>query len=378
MSTGGPAYRVRPSKEDDMIVVGIDPHKKTHTAVAVDAATGAPRGEITVGSGKTGHGALLAWARAIDAENLFAIEDCRHVSGSLERFLLGRGERVVRVPPKLSARIRRTSRTRGKSDPIDARAVAEAALREPGLPEARLSGPERDVRLLVDHRDDLVGERTRMQARLRWHLHDLELGADVPPKALDRLKWLDRLASALSALPATTQTSVAADLVARCRSLTAEINRLEHGLTGLMERIAPQLLAQPGCGAIIAARLVGETGGASRFKGEAAFAMHIGTAPLPVSSGQTSRHRLNRSGNRRLNSAVHIIAITQARTHEPARAFMARKQAEGKSKREALRCLKRHIARAVFGILREVDAANSGEVVQVAFRSQTAPVAASA
>ena len=108
-----------------MIVVGIDPHKKTHTAVAVDAATAACVAELTVGSGKAGHGRLLSWARRLDGEHLFAVEDCRHVSGSLERFLLGRGERVVRVPPKLSARARRTARTRGKSDPIDARAVAE-------------------------------------------------------------------------------------------------------------------------------------------------------------------------------------------------------------------------------------------------------------
>jgi transposase len=361
-----------------MIVVGIDPHKKTHTAVAIDAATAAPLSEITVGSGKAGHGRLLAWARGLDAEHLFAVEDCRHVSGSLERFLLGRGERVVRVPPKLTARARRTARTRGKSDPIDARAVAEAALREPDLPEAHLSGPEHDVRLLTDHRDDLVGERTRIQTRLRWHLHDLEVGAYVPPKALDRFKWLSRLAADLAALPATVQTSIAADLVGRCRSLTVEVNRIERELESLMERIAPQLLAVPGCGPLIAARLIGETGGASRFKGEAAFAMHVGTAPLPVSSGQTTRHRLNRCGNRRLNSALHMIALTQMRMHEPAQAFTARKQAEGKSGREARRCLKRHIARSVFGILREIDRAGKGHVVQVVFRSEPVPVAASA
>jgi transposase len=361
-----------------MIVVGIDPHKKTHTAVAIDAATAAPVAELTVGSGKAGHGRLLAWARGLDTEHLFALEDCRHVSGSLERFLLGRGERVVRVPPKLSARARRTARTRGKSDPIDARAVAEAALREPGLPEARLSGPEHDVRLLTDHRDDLVGERTRIQTRLRWHLHDLELGADVPLRALDRFKWLDRLSAELTALSATVQTSIAADLVERCRSLTVEINRIERELERLMERIAPQLLALPGCGPLIAARLIGETGGAARFKGEAAFAMHVGTAPLPVSSGQTSRHRLNRSGNRRLNSALHMMALTQVRMHEPARAFMARKQAEGKSRREARRCLKRYIARSVFGILREIEQAGTGQVVQVVFRSEPARMATSA
>jgi transposase len=361
-----------------MIVVGIDPHKKSHTAVAIDGTTAAARGEITVRSGKAGHGRLLAWARGLDTEHLFAIEDCRHVSGSLERFLLGRGERVVRVPPKLTARARRSARTRGKSDPIDARAVAEAALREPSLPEARLSGAEHDVRLLADHRDDLVGERTRIQTRLRWHLHDLELGTDVPPKALDRFKWLDRLAAELATAPATVQTSIAADLVGRCHSMTVEINRIEREIVSLMERIAPQLLAVPGCGPLIAARLVGETGGASRFKGEAAFAMHVGTAPLQVSSGQNSRHRLNRSGNRRLNSALHMIAVTQVRMHEPARVFMARKQAEGKSRCEARRCLKRYIARSLFGILKEIEAASTGQLIKVAFRTEKAAVAASA
>lgn len=361
-----------------MIVVGIDPHKKSHTAVAIDAATAAPLSEVTVGSGKAGHGRLLAWARGLDAECLFAIEDCRHVSGSLERFLLGRGERVVRVPPKLTARARRSARARGKSDPIDARAVAEAALREPSLPEARLSGPEHDVRLLADHRDDLISERTRIQTRLRWHLHDLELGQGVPRGALDRFVWLKRLAAELAAAPVCVQTSIAADLVERCRSLTLEVNRLERELTEVMETLAPELLAQPGCGAIIAARLIGETGGASRFKGEAAFAMHTGTAPLQASSGQSSRHRLNRSGNRRLNAALHMMALTQARMHEPAREFMARKQAEGKSNREARRCLKRYIARSVFGILKEIDRAGTGQVIEVAFRTEAAPVAVSA
>jgi len=361
-----------------MIVVGIDPHKKTHTAVAIDAVTAACVAEITVGSGAAGHGRLLAWVRDLDAERLFAIEDCRHVSGSLERFLLGRAERVVRVPPKLSARTRSVARTRGKSDPIDARAVAEAALREPSLPEARLSGPDHDVRLLIDHRDDLVGERTRIQARLRWHLHDLELGDIVPTGALDRFKWLDRLLAELAMLPATVQTSIAADLVERCRSLSAEVNRIERELGELMERIAAPLLAQPGCGSITAARLIGETGGVGRFKSEAAFAMHIGTAPIPVSSGQRSRHRLNRGGNRRLNSAVHMMALTQMRMHEPARAFVARKQAEGKSMRDARRCLKRYIARAIFGILKEIEAAGSGRLVEVVFRSEPALVAASA
>lgn len=130
-----------------MIVVGIDPHMKTHTAVALDAATGRSIGERTVNCSGDGHDELLSWARGLGPDRYFAIEDCRHVSGRLERHLLPRGERVVRVPPKMMAGARASARTYGKSDPIDAACVARAALREPHLPEASLSGPEQDVRL---------------------------------------------------------------------------------------------------------------------------------------------------------------------------------------------------------------------------------------
>ncbi len=155
-----------------MIVIGIDPHMKTHTAVAVDAASGRTLAEKTVSSDPRGHEELLLWARALGPERCFAIEDCRHVSSRLERHLLPRGERLVRVPPKLMAGARSSARTYGKSDPIDAACVARAALREPDLPKASLAGPEQDVRLLVDHRDDLVGERQRIQKRLRWNLQN--------------------------------------------------------------------------------------------------------------------------------------------------------------------------------------------------------------
>ncbi|MDP2181827.1 MAG: transposase [Actinomycetota bacterium] len=158
-----------------MIVIGIDPHMKTHTAVALEAATGQALREKTVGCHERGREALLAWARGLGPDRYFAIEDCRHVSGRLERFLLSRSERVV--PPKMMAGARSSARTYGKSDPIDAACVARAALREPDLPEAHLAGPERDARLLADHRDDLVSERGRVQKRLRWNVHDLDIDA---------------------------------------------------------------------------------------------------------------------------------------------------------------------------------------------------------
>jgi Transposase len=142
-----------------VIVIGVDPHKQTHTAAAVEQGTGELRGERTGKARRQGHEQLLAWARSLAAERLWALEDCRHVSSAPERLLLASGERVVRVPPKLMAGARRGARQRGKSDAIDALAVARAALREPELPIALLEGSSREIRLLLDHREDLVGER---------------------------------------------------------------------------------------------------------------------------------------------------------------------------------------------------------------------------
>ena len=358
-----------------MIVVGIDPHMKTHTAVAIDAVTGRNVGTRTVTGDRAGHDELLAWARGLGPDRYFAIEDCRHVSGRLERHLLPHGERVVRVPPKLMAGARSSARTYGKSDPIDAACVARAALREPDLPEAALCGPEHDVRLLVDHRDDLVGERKRIQKRLRWHCHDLEIGLELPPRVLDRYVWLERVAAALRGLPPGTRRRIALEQVRRCRELTAEIRALEREIGIIMRELAPELLALPGCSALLAAQLVGQVAGAGRFSGEAAFAMHSGTAPLPVSSGKSTRHRLSRCGNRRLNAALHMIAITQARMHPPAIAFMERKQGEGMSSREARRCLKRYIARAVYRAMLRSEQARAGEVVQAEFGAEELAVA---
>jgi hypothetical protein len=131
-----------------MIVMGIDPHKATHTACAVDASTGELRAELTVSADRDGHDRLLVWARGHGRVLLFALEDCRHVSSNLERLLLARGEEVVRVPPHIAAGVRKRGRQRGKSDTVDAMAVARAALQEPDLPRARLAGIEREVRLL--------------------------------------------------------------------------------------------------------------------------------------------------------------------------------------------------------------------------------------
>jgi len=337
-----------------VIVIGVDPHKQSHTAAAAERLTGELRGERTVRARREGFEQLLAWARGLGDERLFALEDCRHVSIGLERFLLARGERVVRVPPKLMAGVRRSARSRGKSDAIDALAVARAALREPKLPAARLAGREREIRLLLDHREDLVGERTRIQSRLRWHLHELAPGLEPPAGALDRYCWLTRVESRLARYEQTTQVRIASELVRRIAELTQRAKELERELAALVRSEAAPLLELPGCGVLTAAKLIGETAGVERFASDARLAMHAGAAPLDASSGQQQRHRLNRSGNRQLNCALHRMAIVQGRSHPPARAYLARKEAEGKTHREALRCLKRLLARTVHRTLKNI------------------------
>lgn len=336
-----------------MIVIGADTHKQTHTAAAVFAGSGRLAGELTAPAREAGFLELLAWGREMGSERIWALEDCRHVSGSFERFLVAAGEKVVRVPPKLMGQSRRGERAAGKSDPIDALAVARAALREgpDTLPTAHLDEAALELKLLLDHREDLVKARSEDQCRLRWHLHDLWPDLQIPTGALDRIVWLDRLARKLSRAEQGTRVRIARELVSEIRRRTRRASELERQIAALVKDQAPQLLELKGCGALTAAKLLAETAGAGRFSSDAKFARLAGVAPIPASSGKRVRHRLDRGGNRQLNCALHRIAVTQGRVHPPARAYLAKKQAEGKSRIEALRCLKRHLARRVWRLL---------------------------
>lgn len=332
-----------------MVTIGIDAHKRSHTAVVVDEQ-GRQLGQRTFGTTSRDHLELVAWAAAFGARR-WAVEDCRHLSRRLERDLLAAGEQIARVSPKLMANTRDGARTYGKSDPIDALAVARAALREPNLPTARLDGAEREVRLLVDHREDLVGERTRMLSRLRWHLHELEPGQEPPARTLTSLRNLDRLANQLDSSEGTV-ARIARELVARCRQLTIEIVALEREINKLVTQLAPTLLAVCGCGPLTAAKILGETAGIDRFHSPDAYARHNGTAPLPVWSSNHARHRLSRQGNRQLNAALYRIAFTQARIHPEAQAMIARRRAQGDGGLEALRILKRRLSDIVYRALK--------------------------
>jgi transposase len=336
-----------------MIVIGSDPHKRSYTCSAVVAGTGELRSSETMQATSAGHERMLAWGRGLDRERVWAIEDCRHVSGKLERFLLARGERVVRVSPKLMAGRRRGSREAGKSDPIDALAVARAALEEgiDTLPVAVLEGPAREIKLLLDHREDLVAERTRIQNRLRWLLHDRWPELELPAGCLDRLVWLERVAGRLQRSSQNAEVRVMRAQVRRLKQLAREANTLERELLPLVRALQPRLLELPGVGPLTAAKLIAEVAGIERFHSQAKLARLAGVAPIPASSGNRQRVRLHRGGNRQLNAAFHRIAVTQIRTHPPAQAYIARRISEGKTKREALRCLKRHLVRTIYNTM---------------------------
>jgi transposase len=288
-------------------------------------------------------------------ERVWAIEDCRHVSRRFERALIAAGERVVRVAPHRMGASRRGEREPGESGEIDALAIARAVVRDGVERFAAAFRDERamEIRLLLDHRGDLVAERTRTVNRLRWHLLELCPGLERSPKpgAFNRARVLDRVDRRLHKLPADARARVARERVAHLRRLNRRIERLKRELLELVRAHRPPLLAETGRGPLVAAILIGRSAGAERFQTDAGFALQSGTAPIPCSSGQRSQHRLNRGGDRQLNHALHIIAVTRAR-HDPAtRAYLERKEAEGKTNKRAPRRLKRRLARRFHRLL---------------------------
>lgn len=334
-----------------MVVIGIDPHKRSHTAVAVDEV-GRKLGQLTIASTPQGLLRLWAWAAGFGPDRRWAVENGRGVAGRLVRTLIGHGAAVVWVPPKLMAQSRASARTRGKSDPIDALAIARAALREPDLPAAHLDDVAADARLLTDHREHLVGWRTQTINQLRWHLHDLDPNLDAAGR-LTGARQLDQLSTALEALPTNVRRDIALALVAEIRRLSEQIRQLEKQLAKLISPLAPTLLGILGVNVVTAAKILGEVAGVTRFRSAAAFAMHTGTAPIPVWSSNRHQVRLNRGGNRQLNACLHRIAITQLSRSPEARAWREQwtarhPNATGKA---ALRALKRHLADVVYRAL---------------------------
>jgi transposase len=223
-------------------------------------------------------------------------------------------------------------------------------LRHPDLPTAQLDGPSRELRLLVDHREDLVNERTRCVNRLRWHLHELDPTWDPTPRSLTSYKNIDAVAGRLAMIDSMV-ARIASEIAAHIRDLTVRERALAREITQRVAVLAPALLALVGVGALTAAKIVAEVADVRRFKHKDAFARHNGTAPLPVWSGNRERHRLSRTGNRQLNAAIHRIAITQARCHDDAIAYLKRRAELGNAPTEARRALKRRLSDIVYRAL---------------------------
>jgi transposase len=332
-----------------MGAIGIDTHKATLAACVVDEL-GRALDERTFGNDPAGHAALAGWAAAVAPDDRIGIEGSSSYGAALARMLVAGGATVRDVPAHLTARWRTDSHRPGKTDPGDALVIARVTLREPELPLVRLADRTRDLALLVDAREALVTEATRDRNRLHARLVVVAPGYQERAARLVTGAALVRVIGLLRGVRGL-EAELARDLVAELRRRARRI----EGLTRQIEALVggDPLLGMPGVGPLTAARLIGEAGDVRRFRSADAFASLAGVAPIPASSGQTQRVRLSKGGNRQLNRALYTIALTQIWHHPPARAYVDRKRAEGKSWREAIRCLKRHLARRVFQLLCE-------------------------
>ena len=336
-----------------MIVLGADTHKRSHTIAAVAAATGELLGEQTVAVDRRGFGALLQWARSLDGDRVWALEDCRHVSGSLERFLIERGERVLRIPTHLTAKARKSARRRGKSDAIDALNVARAALQEglESFPAAQLDGPELDLRLLgrPPRAPRPPSRRAQQHAAVASARSVARAAAAGRRAVLEEVEHADRPAARpRRADDARPDRARRAAPPARAHARDQPARARDHRARG-----AARAAAARRAGVRAADRRQARRRDRRRaaLRDAAKLARAAGVAPIPASSGNTQRHRLDQGGNRQINAALHRVIVTRARCHQPTRDYIERRRSEGKSTREAIRCLKRYLARRVWRLL---------------------------
>lgn len=327
-----------------MMVIGVDAHKSTLAASAVDGL-GREIAALTVSNEALGHEAFESWLMRLGPERRVGIEGGGSFGAGLARRLVEHGETVVEVPARLTARERRRLMTPGKSDPGDALAIARITLREAGLGPVSRAGQAEDLRLLSVERGALLAERTRLACRVHAHLIVINPGYERQIPNLRSGRNLARAASLLDG-HCGVRVELARRLVGRIREIDLEARILEREIGSRVD--SPRLHQIQGVGPIVVAMLVGQTGDALAVRSAAAFAALSGTAPIPASSGQTNRHRLNRGGNRQLNRALHIIALTQSRSESAGRTYLASKRDEGKTWSEAMRCLKRQLAGVVY------------------------------
>jgi transposase len=337
------------------VVGGVDTHGRTHHAAAVDATTGKLFGDREFAATAAGYRRLLDWLRSFGAVVRVGMEGTGSYGAGLLRHLSAEHVTVVEV----SRPNRRERRLHGKSDPIDAIAAARAALAEAAtaLPKSR-SGPAEAIRLIRTTRAGAVKARKAAINQMHGLLY---AGPEQLRRSLaghSRAALVGRCArlrvdAGTVGDPAGAARIALRRLARRVQLLDREIADADAELTAMISVVAPATLAIFGAGAHIAAQLLATAGdNPDRLRSEAALARLCGAAPIPASSGNTTRHRLHRGGDRAANSALHLIVINRLRWHPPTRAYVVRRTAEGKTKREIIRCLKRAVVREVYTALR--------------------------
>ena len=333
------------------VMIGIDPHKGSHTAVALDEDEQL-LGELRVRSAASQLERLLGWAAPF-ADRTWAVEGAGGLGYLLAQQLVAAGERVVDVQPKLAARVRllATGDT-NKNDPNDARSVAVAALRSGSVPEVRAEDHAKVMKVWAKRHRDLSRHRTRVACRRHAVLCDLVPGGIAGEiSAAQATRLLDELDPAGAV--ATARHAVAVELVADLGRLDDQLRDTKKRITAAVKASNTTVTELFGVGPIVAAIVIGDLGDVSRFPTRDRFAAYNGTAPIEVSSGRRKIYRLSRRGNRRLNHAIHMAAVTQIRhRNSPGRAYYDRKITEGHSGKEAIRALKRRISDAIYARLR--------------------------
>ncbi len=337
--------------------IGVDTHKKQHVLVALDAR-GQTCGTHTAANTPPGWAAALQWARDRDATCIWGIENSGSLGKGFAQFLLSSGESTVHeIVPHRTAQYRKRGRNQDKTDHTDALAMARLLQAEAEhLPLVERDDVSTELRLLSDHRDNLVAERTRLVNQLHAQMLQIDPCYAEQSGTLTSRTGI-RYCHALD-LPhadgvVQTRLLIVRQLTEQLLRLWEEIETVETALAARVRETETPLLGLCGIGVIAAARLIGELGCTPRIHSAAALAALAGIAPVAVSSGGRNGHRLNRGGNRRLNRTFHMIALSQLRCEPLARAYYAKKRAEGKTARSALRCLKRRLVDVVYRLLRE-------------------------
>lgn len=333
------------------VLIGIDPHKATNAVAAIDER-GRPLEYAVFATNRAGLRSLVRWAKRFPTRR-WAVEGAGGLGRSVALHLVTAGEKVVDVPAKLSSRARLLATTGNarKNDQVDAVHVALAALGGERLAEVGEEEQAEVLRMLSERREDLVKERTRTLNRLHGLLRDLLPGGAGKNLSAEKAARALRGVRPRSA-PARTRRRLAAESVRDVRRMERQLSELEGRIREAVEEASTGLTRLFGVGPILAAKIIGRVGAIARFPGKAHFASYTGTAPIEASSGDVVRHRLSRAGNRQLNHALHMIGICQVRHDTQGRSYYRRKLAEGKSEKEALRCLKRRIFDAVYKQLR--------------------------